>query len=162
MGMIGVLYAVTANEAEQISSDPDALRKLMRPSNEAGILSIEKAWHGLHFLLTGDPFGGDFPLAFLAQVGGEPVEGLDIGYGAARLFQPGEVQEIHSALTEISEDHFWSRFDPEQMTEAGVYPGIWDEPEGDLREEYVSYFRELKEFMKRASDKTKLVLVTVR
>ena len=43
------------------------------------------------------------------------------------------------------------RFDPEAMEAEGVYPGIWDEDEGDLREEYVSYFQELKQVVAQAS-----------
>ena len=108
-------------------------------------LSLEKAWHGLHFLLTGDPWGGSGYRAFLLCGGAE--QGEDMGYGPARLFAPEEVKVIDEVLRGITANELWSRFDPERMEEAEVYPGIWDEPEEDLREEYVEYFELLKEFV---------------
>lgn len=109
---------------------------------------LEKAWHGLHFLLTGSAGESGVPLGFLLE-GGQEV-GEDDGYGAPRLFQPGEVQQIHAALAPISDDELWGRFDPERMEAESIYPGIWDEEEEELREEYLSYFHELKKVVAQA------------
>ena len=125
----------------------------------AAPLSLEKAWHGLHYLLTGSAAEGDWPLAFLLQ-GGEEV-GDDDGYGPPRLFSPEEVREIDAALTAISDDVLWSRFDPEQMSAEGVYPDCWDESEDELREEYLGYFHEMKTVIKNASTKGKSLLISL-
>jgi hypothetical protein len=141
--------------------------KVVDPSNAGDALrqrstslSLEKAWHGLHYLLTGSAAEGDLPLAFLLQ-GGEEV-GEDDGYGPPRLFSPDEVEEIDAALSAISDDQLWSRFDPEQMSTEGVYPDCWDEPEVDLREEYVFYFHEMKKVVNnaRAAGNALLVMLT--
>jgi hypothetical protein len=112
-------------------------------------LSLEKAWHGLHYLLTGSAAEGEWPLAFLLQ-GGEEV-GEDDGYGPPRLFAHDEVEELDAALSAISDDELWRRFDPEQMEAEGVYPNCWDEAEDDLREEYLSYFHQVKQVVHNAN-----------
>ena len=64
-------------------------------------ISLEKAWHGLHFLLTGDPWGGSGHAAFLLA-GGREV-GEDMGYGPARVIDAAEVREIDQALHRLAE-----------------------------------------------------------
>lgn len=113
-------------------------------------VSLEKAWHGLHFLLTGSAGESGVPLGFLLE-GGQEVGGDD-GYGAPRLFQPGEVQQINAALAPISGDELWGRFDAERMEAESIYPGIWDEEEEELREEYLGYFHELKQVVAQAGE----------
>jgi hypothetical protein len=118
---------------------------------------LEKAWHGLHFLLTGDVEEGSGPLAFLLA-GGEQLDGDDEG---PRWFSPAETANIHQALSRVSDDALWSRFDAEQMQDLGVYPGIWDEDEADLREEYLGYFHELKGVVAAAAQSGRGLLVTI-
>lgn len=113
-------------------------------------ICLEKAWHGLHYLLTGDPWGGTGWNAFLLCGGTE--QGPDTGYGPARRFEPDEVREINRVLAGISAEELWSRFDARKMEDADIYPGIWDEPEEDLREEYLTYFQMLKEFVAQAGE----------
>jgi hypothetical protein len=113
--------------------------------DEASI-SLEKAWHGLHFLLTGEPWGGDGPRAFLLCGGTE--QGEDSGYGPARQFDAEEVQEIARELAGLTADELWSGFDPEAMAEADLYGADWEgEAEEDLREEFLEYFEILKAFV---------------
>jgi len=49
----------------------------------------------------------------------------------------------------VSDDELWSHFDSAKMEKEQIYPLIWDEPVADLREEYLSYFRQLKSFIHR-------------
>jgi hypothetical protein len=120
-------------------------------------VELEKAWHGLHYLLTGTASEGHTLLGFLIE-GGQPL-GDDDGFGPPRLFYPAEVAQIHAALSAISDEQFWSRFDADVMTEKGIYPGVWDEPEDDLREEYVMYFLQLKELIALAARDKQALLV---
>jgi hypothetical protein len=120
---------------------------------------LEKAWHGLHFLLTGSAGESGVPLGFLLE-GGQGV-GEDDGYGAPRLFQPGEVQQINAALAPTSDDELWGRFDPERMEAEGIYPGIWDEDEEELCDEYLTYFHELKKVVAQAAEGEMGLLVTL-
>ncbi len=154
MGLYCELYTVPAELLEQLPASPDLLVEVEGPH-----LSLEKAWHGLHFLLTGTAFEGDAPLNFLLE-GGEAL-GDDEDDGGPRVFPPEAVRLIDAALAQISEDTLWARFDPERMEADGVYPQIWDEGEMDLKDEYLFYFRELKTFFHNASAAGTAVVIDI-
>ena len=113
-------------------------------------ISLEKAWHGLHFLLTGDAWGGTGWRAFLVTGGAE--QGEDFGYGPARYFSPSEVREVAREIGLISPDDLWANYDAQAMNSADIYPTIWDEEEDDLKEEYLDYFEELKSFIAQTAE----------
>jgi hypothetical protein len=146
MGMYCDVFAVTAGEARRLLDDPESMEDFESPRS----VNLEKAWHGLHYLLTGDAWDGEAPLNFLV-VGGQPIGDVDFGYGPARLLNPAEVQSLADALLTISDDQLWSRFDAEKLTEEQIYPLIWDEPAEDLREEYLMYFHDLKTFVSQSA-----------
>lgn len=161
MGMICELYAMDAADLPRLSEDPESLAELMSGGDPpAESLSLEKAWHGLHYLLTGSGEETAGPLAFLLG-GGQEIEELDGGYGPPRFFDRDAVSQINAALNSLTEERLWSRYDPQAMTEHSVYPQIWDEPEADLRDEYLTYYRELQQFMASAARAGKGVLVTL-
>jgi hypothetical protein len=152
MGMECMVSAIKPSDVQRILDDPDGIESILEPGSRSEmVISLEKAWHGLHYLLTGSAHDGEFPLGFILQGGQE--FGEDDGYGQPRLFNPSEVAQIDQALAAISDDQLWRRFDAEQMSEQGVYPDIWDEDDPDLREEYLHYFNELKSIVNRAAQK---------
>jgi hypothetical protein len=104
---------------------------------EGEIGDIDKAWHGVHYLLTGTADEGDPPLNFLVA-GGTDVGDDDVGYGPPRVYRPAEVREIAAALAAVSDDELRRRFDPPAMMRAEIYPGIWDrDPADDDTLEYL-------------------------
>ncbi len=128
--------------------------------DEDNMISLEKAWHGLHFLLTGDPWGGAGYQAFLLCGGTE--QGEDMGYGPARFFDVDEVRDIHKVLDPITADQLWSRFDAERMAEADIYGAHWDdEEESDLQEEYLEYFTMLKQFISETASEGNSLRITM-
>jgi hypothetical protein len=147
MGMHVHVRAVRLADLPQLQANGLDLARPLQ--NHVPSVHLEKAWHGLHYLLTGSAGESGLPLGFLLE-GGREV-GEDLGYGSPRLFERSEVQHLNATLAPITDDELWSRFDPEAMDAEGVYPGIWDEEEEDLREEYVSYFQELKRLVAQAS-----------
>src|SRR5215469_5970475 len=98
-------------------------------------VDLDKAWHGIHYLLTGsiEPNG---TLASKVIMGGEAI-GPDQGYGPAQLLQPDEVKEIAQLLDRTTPDTLRQRFKPKEMTRAGVYPAIIWERDGNQALEYV-------------------------
>jgi hypothetical protein len=150
------VYAVKPADAARLG-DPASAAKVL---TDAPSVSLEKAWHGLHYLMTGSAWEGDGPLSFLLQ-GGEALADEDEEDGPPRLLSPAEVQELDAALTPLTEDALWSRFDPEAMEADDIYPNIWDEAEEDLKEEYLHYFRELKTLVRRAKDDGKGLVVSI-
>jgi len=113
-------------------------------------VNLEKSWHGLHYLLSGSVWEGDGPLAFLLAEN-ETIPDSDTGYGPVGLLSADRVRQVHVALSALADDALWNRFDSVKMSAESVYPQIWDEPEADLRQEYLFYFRELKALVAKAA-----------
>jgi hypothetical protein len=162
MGMICELFAVPAEAAQEVLRNPPGIHNLLESlqRSDSG-LSLEKSWHGLHFVLTGTDWGGDPPLNFIAR-GGTPVGRVDVGYGPARVLGPSEVVKLNTALSAISAEEFTRRFDPVRLAGVEIYPPIWDEPVEDLRQEYGGYFQDLKHHVHRAAQNGQALIITVR
>lgn len=87
-------------------------------------LSIEKAWHGVHYLMSGEVEPGATLLS-QAILGGAEF-GEDMGYGPARYFMPGRVAEIAGVLNRPElQQEVSGRFNPARMSELGIYPQGW-------------------------------------
>jgi hypothetical protein len=161
MGMICEVYVVPAETAQKLAADPtgvhDVLAQLQEPESA---LSLEKSWHGLHYVLTGTAWEGTPPLNFIAG-GGQPVGDEDVGYGPARLLPPADVKALDTALNAFSDQDFARKFDPHGLTAADIYPQIWDEPLEDLLQEYNGYFHELKSLIKQAAGSGSAILVAI-
>jgi hypothetical protein len=94
---------------------------------EGAAPDLDKAWHGLHYLLTQTAWEGEAPLNFLVS-GGREVGQIDVGYGPARVFTASEARTIEFALDSVPDDVLRARFDPSAMQRADIYPQIWDRP----------------------------------
>jgi hypothetical protein len=161
MSMVCDVYAVTPSDLDRLHNDPDFFGELTRYGNQdVTSCSLEKAWHGLHYLLSGDAWESMGPLAFVLA-GGTEVDGSDGGYGPARSFTPDETRQINTELSAITDDQLWSRFDADAMTAQGIYPGIWNEPECDLKDEYTTYFRQVKQLIADAAARGHGLLITL-
>ena len=112
-------------------------------------LDIDKAWHAIHFLLTGDTWGGEPPL-FNAVLGGTELGAEDVGHGPARFLTLAEVQDVASALSEISETDLRNRYNASALSAADIYPGGWEDVEGSL-EYLLPYYTKLVEFFSEAA-----------
>lgn len=96
-------------------------------------LDLEKSWHVLHYLLTGEPEDAPPPLGN-AILGGKEI-GPDLGYGPARFLTPAEVREVSIALSQIASEDLARRFDLQAMIAAHIYP-VRDESELTLAQDY--------------------------
>jgi hypothetical protein len=118
-----------------------------KPEDQGKALSIDKAWHGVHYLLCGE---GEPGATLLSQaiLGGTDL-GEDQGYGPARYFPVEQVAKIACELSRTGlEAEMRGRLDPGQMSRLGIYPGGWDHLGGDwLFEE----FRRLRDFYSEAA-----------
>jgi len=123
---------------------------------ERTLLDLDKAWHGVHFLISGrvDPDGDALSAAVL---GGEEIgseEGFS-GYGPPRAFDPADVAEIAVALALPGlEREAEARFDPERMTRLGLYPGFRP---GDA-EWLMNNVRRLRDFYAEAAAKGQAIV----
>ena len=86
MGMICHLFPLTVDELRLVADELAGWSPLRSLEESGSGVSLEKSWHGLHFALTGDPWGGEPPLNFLLAA--VPVGTADIGYGPPRVMEP--------------------------------------------------------------------------
>src|SRR5262249_37024227 len=100
MSMICHLHAVPEAQAARLAESPYSVDELIQAQDRDDTLSLEKSWHGLHFVLTGSNDGDRMPLAFLL-CGGQEV-GEDLGYGPAHLLSPAQTLQVANALDGIS------------------------------------------------------------
>jgi hypothetical protein len=114
-------------------------------------LSLDKAWHGVHYVLSGtvEPNGS---LLGQAVLGGSEIGEDFSGYGPARLFTPAQVAELAGALDDPQvEQDAAARFDPDRMTQLRIYPFGWDDPGG--REWVFDALRDLRGFYSGAASR---------
>ena len=119
MGM--VLYVRRLGE-DAIPGDPDEFGEFFfdEGAEDAGdLIDFDKAWHALHFVLTGSADGTDSPLSLLLGKG-EPA-GEDGGYGPPLLVSAAEMRQFHEALAGLSDEDLRQRYDPRAMLAADVY-----------------------------------------
>jgi len=166
MSLIGHVYLLPEARIDALSRDPSlVLSAIDGAYNEPGqgFVDLDKAWHALHYLLTGMPRDGEGPLAFLLK-GGTPVGDEDLGYGPARVFRPQEVAAIADALASVSQRTLLPRFDLKKFERLEIYPGRWSEV--SLRSEhdlgyYFGPLEDLKRVTRRAKNERLGMLVWI-
>jgi hypothetical protein len=129
MGMICCLIEVDEAKIKELLADPESIRDFLgageeeeEEEKEFGGIDLDKAWHGIQFLLTGSAWEGEEPLCYLVK-GGEEIG--DVRYGPARALRPIQIEAWANALSAISIDDLRERYDPEAMINAKIYPGRW-------------------------------------
>ncbi len=142
-------------KASRAGNRPQASRR----AGAGTSISLDKDWHGVHFLLCGAAEPGG---TLLSQVvmGGVEVGEDDNGYGPARYFTADRTAEIARALADPAlEAAMKARFDPARMTAAELYPGGWEQA-GEL-DRLMESFRELREFFTAASQSHRAVITCI-
>jgi len=112
-------------------------------------LDLDKAWHGIHFLLCGTYGPGSPPLDFLLA-GGESLSNCPEDDN--HVFSPEQVREIAEALEPITPEFLRLNFDPERLISEDIYPSIgWDaSSDFDFTHYLAPYFVHLKEYVTAA------------
>lgn len=130
-------------------SEPDT----WEPSGEGDELDVDKAWHGIHYLLTGTAWTGEAPVNFIVQ-GGREIGKVDVGYGPARALKSSEVREVAAALEALPPEELADRYDPEEMSRLEIYPEIWTrDPDEDWQSYLIDNYTELRNFVLRAAER---------
>lgn len=157
MGMIFYARRLSAEELAAVLADPEKVGTLFPGGPDE--LDLDKAWHGLHYLLTGTTYEvrGD---AGPAIIGGDPI-GPDLGMGPARLLMPDAVRAVAAGLDAIDEATLRARFDPAAMSEAEIYPHIWDDGDDEFDGYLLPNFTRLRDFYRDAAASGDAVLLAV-
>jgi len=159
LGENGLPNSGNNNELMLQLAQREAARRRVRPAPGAPghSVSLDKAWHGLHYLLCGalEPVPG--PLG-QAVFGGSAI-GEDRGCGSARYFAQSQVAEIADALQLPGlERELQGRFNGETMTQLGVYPGTWEPDDDDW---LIKAFRTLRDFYAATSSAEQAVVTII-
>jgi Domain of unknown function (DUF1877) len=160
MGMTGYLQQISPESLRLIESDSSSITSIVFPEEdiEDTSLDIDKAWQGLHFLLTGEEWGGgDPPLAYTI-LGGSVIEDTD--FVACFYVTPEQVKEVAEALSTISEADLVNKCKSEEMV--NVYPFNLTEEfyEEDL-DYLLGYFKDIVEYYQSAAEKGYAMLIYI-
>ena len=138
------LPGLDLDELMKLSGDPQAMQAkgpeilaaFQRGREDTSRTDLDKEWHALHFLLTGESsmdteHRPNDPLHNVVM-GGYETE-LVTGYGPARLLEVDDVSAIAEALGQVSVEDLRRRFSAEAFNAEEIYPnprpGGWSEEE---------------------------------
>ena len=129
------------------------------PAGNREVLSLDKAWHGVHFLLAGTAEPGP-ELRSQAVLGGvdlgDDPEGFS-GYGPARYFRATRVRELSDELRRPEvEAEAVARYDPVRMSQLRIYPG-WSAGAQD-KEWLMDAFQRLRDFYSSAAARERSII----
>jgi hypothetical protein len=150
------MWSTLFRSAQPVTSVPD-----LEMSGAEGLeTDLDKAWHGIHYLLTGTAWEGEHPRNFLIS-GGTEVGDIDVGYGVARAFTSAQTREVLEVINALRDEDLKIRFDPQDMLAKEIYPEVWDRnPEEDDTFGYLlEYFEILRGFLSQTVDERLGILV---
>ncbi len=161
MGMIGCYFQADASTLNKIVQE-GCSAVCYDPANEPLLLEIDKAWHMIHYTLTGTVWETS-PDDILSQLvlGGEIYIEEDMGYGPPRRLSPTTVRRLSEALRSWDRKTFRAHFNVKKMAADEVYPVLADEDEENAFEYTWEYFELLTAFFQDAGKKGCSVLVFI-
>ena len=140
MSMILELHTVSDASLARVLADPPLVWKVVSPDDDT-----------LYDAARAEAGGGEG--GFFQRLFGRPARGMTAA----------EVKAVAGALSGIDEAFMRARFDPAQMTQLDIYPGIWDRDpaEDDSLGYCLEYFSELKAFVTRAAERGAGLVITL-
>jgi hypothetical protein len=125
-------------------------------------LDIQKGWHALNFLLTGnatmDRACAPPPLGNVV-LGGNDTD-WEATYGMVRSLAPAEVQAVAAALEQVDEEELRRRFDPASYEAEDIYPAGVPWGEDDLAP-LLKVFGQVRAFFSEAAKAGEVVLLSL-
>ncbi len=167
MSMIASFLRVSQEELDSYLNNSALLEERFyddeREDEDPYLLDIDKAWDGILYLLTGN--GSQYidmpdPSGFQAVIfSGQLIDrNQDLGYGPAHYLTPNQVKSMNNALSKKSREDLLDKFDPADMTNKDIYPGIWDEENNEVFDYLYLYFELLQQFYEEASNENQAVI----
>lgn len=129
---------------------------------DENMIDIDKTWHAIHFILSGDAYESDEDNVLSKLIlGGTPINEEDLGYGPALLLDKNLVKQIAEALHAWDETLFREKFDFNNMIANEIYPIIDGEDENDFYNYVWDYFINLKTFIIEAAEEGQNVITFI-
>lgn len=147
------LYRISEVELADIRQDPEKLETYLDSDTS---LSIDKAWHAIHFMLTGDSWDSESDLGRVIMggdlIGEEGNEDFDFGYGPATYIPVDEVKVLSAKLSALDLEQQKASFSLSMFANKDIYifsdaDSVEDEDEEaeylfENLEELVDYFQQ--------------------
>ena len=160
MSMIGNLLMISNGQLQQLIGEPSLVEDyIYAERKEDKFLNLDKSWHAIHFILNGNNYEGQGPLA-MVFFGGEEI-GEDHGYGLVRYLTTDQVKQVSLSLSEISHENFSQKYDPQAMDAASIYPNVWERDSAEGLKYIVPFFQDLKKFYNEAALRDQAVLIYI-
>ncbi len=161
MGMVACFTSLPTEVLQELQDNPGRIEEFLYPddgdSEPPNYIDLDKAWHGIHYLLTGESDGGKQPES-LAIFGGKEF-GPEVGYGPARFLTSDQVRSVASALAGITPEDLAQRFNPKDMEAKEIYPEIiWVRDGKDALDYAIENYEQLQTFYKDAADRGDAVI----
>ena len=154
MGMVASIHQVTTFQLKRIIQSPELVDKWIFPEDDADQeemlvddgLYFGRSLFGLNFFMTGYIEGGEPPISY-AIFGKHLLFENDWGMHSCNYLMPNEVEEVWSALREITKHDLLSQFDVDVMNEIPIYPSAtWEDSDFDylydLFEKMTAYYED--------------------
>ncbi|PKP93684.1 MAG: DUF1877 domain-containing protein [Alphaproteobacteria bacterium HGW-Alphaproteobacteria-16] len=150
MSMVVYLRRATADEVANLVANPGAVHEtIFSESADGRLVDFDKAWHALHFMLTGDAGKTEHPLSVLVATDEDLIGTDENGFGGYWQFDPVRIRAFADALAAISDDELAQRYNPAAMVTEYVYLADLFEEEG---EEALSYVMQGVPALRRFAD----------
>ena len=159
-GILGFLLRFTPIKVQRVEEPPPSANPLWPRPGPDETIDLEKAWHPLHYLLTGTAWEGVEPANFIVA-GGEPLgDDDDVN---ARLLRPPQVRAFADFLATLAPEEVARRYDPARMQKLRVWtPGHLDgEAMETDRRRLVDTFVELRDFVTSTAERGDAVVVCI-
>lgn len=168
MGLYASFRAIDADAVQAWKDEPGIVERLQEEEDASGespaelgeLFEVDKAWHGLHFLLNAIAeeagAGEDAPLAQAIFGGTELSEDEDV-----RVMTPAEVRAVADALAAITTVQLREAYDPPAMAAADIYPKIWVRDGEEALDYLVHHFPTLVEFYRSTAASGKGALISI-
>jgi hypothetical protein len=159
-GLVWTGVAVDPAVVPRLKMDERFLEQTLENAPDDRSVYLDKAWHGIHFLLSGSAEATK-TLASKVIFGGESF-GPDQAYGRAQLLTSAEVKAIAKLLTKLTPELISARYNPQALEKAEIYPSIIWVREGPEALKYVlQFYKPLVEFYQRAAERGNAVIFVV-
>ena len=168
MGMYCHVWQIVGETIEDIKLDPSIWEEVLDELNEYNdelsdkekiLLDLDKQWDFLNFLIKRK---SDSKYSEFLSSGGEFLPRTDQGYGDARYFDFGEVENILNLLRGMTFDNVADKIDLDEVNKNEVYPSIDDAEElTEILEIVKSDWYELMDFLRKTVYKKRGILTYI-
>ncbi|KPI48255.1 hypothetical protein IM33_17520 [Clostridioides difficile] len=162
MGMIGCYTRISEEDVLKLQQAEGNLQDFVfEDVYENSTINIDKAWHTIHFTLTGCSFGGDDDNIFSKLVlSGNIFMEID-GEPPAMLITADDVKKLSEAMNNLEEQTFRKKFNISEMLENNIYSVMDDENEEEFFDYVWANLIELKKFIEEASNEGQAVIFCI-